>query len=377
LKKFKGKACIIGLTATGTVDLHPNPWETLYPGVGVHAEVFNSILKKKFISRASRESNMLMLFLLAAIVSAASLKTRPLTGLAALVVALALVSAAAVILFQFSGIWIDVFYPVAVVTVLYLSVTFYKYIVERQKRQLLEKELTIAKTIQESFLPKNVPEVEGLALAVKMFTARQVGGDLYDFVDFGERRLGVMIGDVSGKGVPASLFMAKVISEFKFFVSANAEPSLVLRDLNNKLVSESSSNLFVTVLYLVFDMQHRRLTFSNGGHLPGILLKRDVKEIQFLDTAEGAPLGLMEGSYSDGSIALEKGDVLVLYTDGVTEAMDREHRLYGTERLCELVKVNRRRAPEELLGIVRNDVKKFEVGAGQHDDITIMVIRVG
>jgi len=152
----------------------------------------------------------------------------------------------------------DLFYPSIILVLLYMSLTLYKYISEWKKRLLLENELKIAKKIQESFLPKSIPRMDGLEIEATMFTAREVGGDLYDFRAFDDGTLGVMIGDVSGKGVPASLFMAMVTSEFKFFAMPGAPPEAVLTGLNSKLVKESSSNLFVTVFYLIFDMKSGR-----------------------------------------------------------------------------------------------------------------------
>ncbi len=376
LDVFKDKVCVIGLTATGGTDIHPNPWEILYPGMGVHAELFNGVLNNSFISRVSRGANISILLMLGVIIAAFTLKTRPVTGLYFLLITLAVFSASAVSLFSFYGLWIDLFYPLVVATVLYLVLTFYKYIAERQKRQLLEKELDIARAIQESFLPKGLPELEGVELAARMFTARQVGGDLYDFVDVGQGKVGIMIGDVSGKGIPASLFMAKVIGEFRLFAKTQADPSGVLASLNNKLVIESSSNLFVTVFYIILDPAKRKVSFASGGHMPAVLVKSSTGKTEFLDTKEGMPLGLAEGNFSEGRADLEKGDIIILYTDGVTEATDSHKRMYGAERLCELARNNRALSAADLLAVIREDARKFERGTDQHDDMTLFVAKM-
>ncbi len=219
LSVFKDKICVVGLTATGTVDLHPTPFETLYPGMGIHAEIFNSLINRKFITRASHGSNILILMALVLLTSLLTVKMKPLRMLfvlAGIIFAFGLIG---VVLFDLFGIWIDLFYPALIAVLSYVSVTLYRYVVEWKKRLLLENELTIAKTIQESFLPKELPHHGDIGVAVAMFTARRVGGDLYDFIEFGPDRLGVMIGDVSGKGVPASLFMAMVTGKFEFFGS--------------------------------------------------------------------------------------------------------------------------------------------------------------
>lgn len=375
LNIFKDKVCIVGLTAAGTVDLHPNPFETLYPGFGIHAEIFNSILNKHFIRRSSKEANLVILMLLMVLIIIATLKTKPLKGLAILAFVSLLFIIGSVLLFNMFGLWLDMFYPVLIIIMLYLALTFYKYIIEWKKRLILENELGIAKKIQESLLPKNPPSVEGLEISAGMFTARQVGGDLYDFAEFAGSKIGIMIGDVSGKGVPASLFMAKVNSEFKFFAKPESKTCEVLSNLNSKLVKESSSNLFVTMFYIIFDMKNGMAEFSNGGHLPTIHLNNELK-VELLDVAEGTPLGLIDSSYISKNIPFRKGDVFVLYTDGVTEAMDKKGRMYGQDRLVSVIKEHKDLSSDNLLKAVEKDVKHFEPKSMQHDDITMIVAKI-
>lgn len=373
---FKDKVCIVGLTAAGTVDLHPNPLESLYPGVGIHAEVFNSILNKRFITRVSRELNLAFLVVLAVLISFSILKTKPIKGLSILASAIFVLVITGVVLFNSSGIWLDLFVPIAAMILLYLFLTLYRYVTEWRKRLVLENELEIAKKIQESFLPKRVPDIEGMDMAASMFTARQVGGDLYDFVQFSPERIGVMIGDVSGKGIPASLFMAMVTREFKFFATPQAEPQEVLYNLNSLLVKESSSNLFVTVFYLIFDMKAMSVTYSNGGHLPVAYLSHEAAKVEYLDVAEGTPLGLMDGQYAGRTVTFKKGDTFVLYTDGITEAMKPNLEMYGKERLASVIESHKGISSKALLQIIEKDVRRFEPKARQHDDMTSIVITI-
>jgi adenylate cyclase len=375
LKLFKDRVCVIGLTATGTVDLHPNPFETLYPGFGIHAEVFNSLLSGRFISRASKGINLLILFMLSVAAAFATLRTKPVKGLFILMLIELLFWASAVLIFNVWGAWIDLFYPTMILPLLYMSLTLYKYISEWKKRLLLENELNIAKKIQESFLPRSLPETKGMDIAAAMSTARQVGGDLYDFRTFSDGTLGVMIGDVSGKGVPAALFMAMVTSEFKFFALPGVSPEAVLNGLNSKLEKESSSNLFVTVFYMIFDMKNMIVRFSNGGHLPVIKLS-EAGEPELLDVSEGSPLGLIDSVYGAKEMKFRKGDTFILYTDGVTEAMDSKRELYGLERLIKAAKASKGLNSRSMIDAVLKDVRSFEPKSTQHDDITVIVIKI-
>ena len=256
----------------------------------------------------------------------------------------------------------------------YLSCTLYKYIKEWTKGLIFENELGIAKKIQESFLPKTLPSLEGLDIAATMFTAKQVGGDLYDFIRFDDTTLGIMIGDVSGKGIPASLFMAMSMGAFKSFVITEGKTEEVLSNLNSKLTKESSSNLFITVFYAVFDTKKKTVSYSNGGHMPTLKVSKG-EDAQFLDTEDGMPLGLIDNAYSAKKINYKEGDIFIFYTDGVTEAMNSRHQMYGKEKLIAVAEKNKRLSADKLLEIIDNDIKKFEPRSRQHDDMTIIVVK--
>ena len=370
---FKDKVCIIGLTTMG-MDIHSTPFEPVYPGVGIHAEMLRSIVNKSFISRLSRWFNLAILIFLSAIIALITLMKRPIKGFLALAFLMAVFTVLCLSLFDLYGLWLDMVCPILVMILLYLSLTLYKYISEWKNRLKSEYELDTAKAIQESFLPKSVPDVKEMDIKAAMFTARQVGGDLYEFIQFDKDRIGVMIGDVSGKGVPASLFMAMVMGQFRCF-TADHDPCQTLSLLNAKLVSESASDLFVTMLYAVFDLKDRSVTFANGGHLPLLYIGKG-KSCEFLDVDEGAPLALMDGGYSCRTIKFGHGDIFVFYTDGVTEAMDQKREMYGRERLASAVEKSKDLSAKAILENIERDVRRFEPKANQHDDITAIVVKI-
>jgi len=209
---------------------------------------------------------------------------------------------------------------------------------------------------------------------VSMLTARHVGGDLYDFLEYNNGMLGVMIGDVSGKGVPAALFMAKVVSELRVFSKEKRTTAEILKDLNVQLVNTSKANLFVTMAYLLVDAANKHLTFSSGGHLPTILVRGGNAET-FL-AKEGMALGLFESEYSEEKIEFLKGDLFLLYTDGVTEAINAKGEEFGMERLLELAKKYSSLSCKEILSKIQKDIKNFAGRMPQHDDITIIAMKV-
>ncbi len=373
LNELKDTVCFVGFTATASPDAHPSPLAVLYPGVGVHASVYNSVVQQKFLCRVNRWWNLLILVVLWLITGFITARSRKLLAFLSIVLIFLAYIAIAVAVFIFCGLWIDIFYPMVTVVGIYGIFTCKKYLVETEKRELIEKELDIAKNIQESFLPKEIPQVGGLDLNARMLTARQVGGDLYDIVQLDETRMGVMLGDVSGKGVPAALFMAQVVSVFTSFVQ-EASPADVLRKVNDRLVSEGSSNLFVTLTYIVLDTRKNTCSFASGGHLPTLLIEPD-GNVKLLDVEEGMPLGLIEGDFSEGELEYKPGSIFVLYTDGVTEAMNMRHELFEEERLVELAKTLKGRSAKEVVDAIHKSVADYAGKAEQHDDITVLAVR--
>jgi len=375
LKKLKNSICFIGVTATATPDAHPSPFNVLYPGVGVNASLFNSFLTKNFIRRVTRLNNIFALLGLCFITYLISKRVRALYGLIwTLISTIGYVILASTLFFT-NGLWLDVFYPVTVVFLLYLAVTFIKYVGETHKIEIMERDLSIAKRIQESFLPKKKPDMPGINVAASMVTAKQVGGDLYDFIKIEDKKFGIMIGDVSGKGVPAALYMAKVVSEFRSYSKENLASETV-SNLNNQLCKEFGSGLFVTLSYAIFDMEKNLLSYSSGGHLPMILVKRGSSVPERIDVKEGAPLGLFEGKFEEKAVKFEKGDLFILYTDGVTEAMNAKNEMFDEKKLLGLAENCKNLSTEETVDVIQNKVKEFEGKKEQHDDITVVAVRI-
>ena len=202
-----------------------------------------------------------------------------------------------------------------------------------------------------------------------------MGGDLYDFVEVAGDRLVVIIGDVSGKGVPAALLMARLISEFRSAASRAASPTTVLEDLNAGLASRPLRGMFVTATCLVLDAESGRLAYADAGHLPLLWYHRQTGAVEVREGDGGPPLGIVLGSrYPEQGLYLSPGDTLLLYTDGVIEARGDGGPPFGLDRIA---KVMRGRLPatrdlvEDLLGAVRSHAG----GAPLPDDVTLVAIR--
>jgi serine phosphatase RsbU (regulator of sigma subunit)/anti-sigma regulatory factor (Ser/Thr protein kinase) len=245
---------------------------------------------------------------------------------------------------------------------------------EIRSRERLEQELAVARLIQQNFLPRSLPEVAGWGVAADYRPAREVGGDFYDFIDLPDGRLGVVVGDVTDKGVPAALVMAATRSVLRASAQRLIAPGAVLQRVNEHLVPDIPENMFVTCLYGVLELDTGRLVFANAGHnLPMITSGGAVTELM----ARGMPLGLMPGmTYEETEAVLDPGAHLLLYSDGVTEAHDADREMFGGDRLAMVMAEAGTRRGDALLRTLIAALGAFAApGAEQEDDITLVAIR--
>lgn len=246
---------------------------------------------------------------------------------------------------------------------------------ERVERRRIEKELAIARDIQRSFLPAKAPDLPGFDLAGASITHDEVGGDYYDFIPVSDARLGLAIADVSGKGIPAALLMAgfrmALLAEIRNEFAIRA----VMRKANALMHESTERDKFVTMFYGVLDWKNRVLIFSNAGHNPPLLMREDGTTEALHDG--GVALGVLpEASYDERPVALRSGDVLVLYTDGVSEAEDAVNAQFGTERLEQVVRAHRGEPAARIVDAVVQAVEQWAGERGPSDDLTLLVLRV-
>ncbi len=239
------------------------------------------------------------------------------------------------------------------------------------EKQRLVKDMEFARTVQESFLPQKTPEIEDYAFSAYYTPAQEVGGDFYDFFLLDRSRVGIVIGDVSGKGVPAALYMAKLGSDLRTLAFIEKDPSTALEKLNDLLAERSRRGMFATLLYIELDAKTGRLTISNAGHLPPIVKQAD-GPVRTLTTAGGSPLGILAGmKFGQETVQLGRGDTVILYTDGIIEAMNGAEKLYGYERFESVVK-KVPGGPGGLKSAIIDDVNRFTGLSPQHDDMTLV-----
>lgn len=273
----------------------------------------------------------------------------------------------------------------------------------------LERELSIAQEIQKSFLPSRFPETDKFKFAACTRPARYVGGDFYDIMELADGRIGITVGDVSGKGAGAALCMASLVSEFRFLARSSSNVEDVFEHLNNDLVLRSTRGMFVTMLYLVVDVEESQITYVNAGHLEPLVLENS--SLHYFPQADAPPLGIVKNmKYKALRLPIVQGSTIILYTDGITEAMNSKREQYGKSRLEQALSGiyleeegkkkerestaridsverdgNRKRtsqvsphslpphqmSPQELIEYISTDVNNFCGSAQAHDDFTI------
>ncbi|MBQ6454240.1 MAG: SpoIIE family protein phosphatase [Coriobacteriales bacterium] len=258
-----------------------------------------------------------------------------------------------------------------------------KLIAETESR--MDAELETARAIQEAALPRTFPpfpDIMKFDIYATMNAARQIGGDFYDFFLIGDDcdaykgKLGFLVADVSGKGVPAALFMMKAKALLRDYMTSHLELGEAVSETNRQLLEGNEEGVFVTAWVGVLDYGTGHVDYVNAGHNPPLLWQRD-GGWRWLKQRSGPMLGNFDRTYRTFSVDCKPGDMFLLYTDGVTEAFDTQEKMFGTKGLLEIAERGYRLHPRELLESVRDGVNSFSWGAEQSDDITILTLEVG
>ena len=386
--RFGGKIVLVGVTGVGLRDYKSTPLGELVPGVEIHAQLVENIFDAVSLVRPgwARMAEAAMLVIAALAIVAAIPRMGALQGLN--VAALLVLALAAVALLAFArfGLLLDPAWPVVGVVAVYGSVVVGSLSeAERHRRQLREQaarlagEIDAARRIQMGLLPDPREALGGdrrARVAALLEPARSVGGDFYDCFPLDERRVFVAVADVSGKGLPAALFMAAVKSQLKAEALRGGSVGEVLARTEGAIARENPEHLFVTVFAAVLDLSTGELEHANAGHeAPFARAPRGMPER--FGASGGPPLGVIDGyAYPTGRRTLAAGEWICVVSDGVTEAMNAHREFFTAERLrATLTRLGEEAAPEDVVRRVRGDVARFAQGAEAADDITLLALR--
>ena len=258
-----------------------------------------------------------------------------------------------------------------------IAPAFARNITERQR---LQQELEIARRVQMSFLPKHNPRVEGLDIAAKCIPAQEVGGDYFDFIELGSGKMGIAIGDVSGKGTQAAFFMTLAKGFLKALSPHHDSPAEVLSHLNKLFYENVERGAFISMVYATIDVPNRTLVIARAGHNPVIMRKSEAVDVEVLQP-QGLGLGLEAGgtfskTIEEVSVPFTSGDTFVFYTDGFSEAMNKDKLEFGEEQLYTVVNTVSGGSAQNILDEVFAAVQKFAGKEQQHDDMTLVVVKI-
>jgi sigma-B regulation protein RsbU (phosphoserine phosphatase) len=257
------------------------------------------------------------------------------------------------------------------VAIIIEKVMLHEQLIEKKR---LEGQLEVARQVQLELLPARDPQLAGYDISAYNFPTEEVSGDYYDWVKIYDDQIGLVIADVSGKGVPAALLMAFLRASLRAATHIGYSPHISMAKVNYLLWESIERNQFVTAFYGILDVTNRTLTYTNAGHNPPILLSKD-GGISFIERGS-VPLGMFRDTrYHEYYLTTEPGEVLVLYTDGVTEAENARGEEFGRERLAAAVKANRELRASDLIAAVHQEVIEWTDGLGATDDVTFFVIK--
>jgi len=248
----------------------------------------------------------------------------------------------------------------------------YERLVVREK---LERELEIAHNIQMSMMPQKYPDIKGISIAGVAIPAKEVGGDYYDFLPISESKVGITIGDVSGKGVPAALMMVMIHSILRAKVMSDHNPKDIVFELNQFMLNELEPRMFITLFYMILDVDNKKLKYTNAGHNYPMVFHSDNTEVDSLKDG-GLLLGVFETPmYEEGEYQLVSGDVVVMYTDGIVEAMNDKDEMYGYEQFCEFIHGVKHKKADEIKEDILQEMRRFMGETPQYDDLTLIVVK--
>ena len=239
-------------------------------------------------------------------------------------------------------------------------------------RERTERDLALARRVQTSFLPGKPPAVQGMEFCAWYKAALQVGGDFYDFIPLADGRLGIVVGDVAGKGMPAALMMARMMSDVRFLALSQDGAGKVMAHLNNGVIQSGMDDAFVTAVFCVLDPQTRQLTLANAAHCPPIIRPAGTGELVEVQDTIGFPIGAVpDAEYEEQTITINPGDTITMFTDGITEAMNTNKDLFGNERVFAAM-TGSHHGPQAVMDKLLEGIHQWVGDTPQSDDLTVV-----
>ena len=379
LSRLKGSVALVCNTAATSAisDFGPTPFDTNFPLAYAQASVVNSILRNDYLQRVPRGIQVGFWAATALFLSFVMATVSPIAFVIVTLIAIFAYMVAGWASAAFTGSIIEIVPPIVMIGMQAVAIGARGYRLRDRQRRAQEQELAVAKKIQQDLLPKGVLAVNGVEVAGFNLPCYAVGGDYFDYFRLPDGRVALAIADVAGKGVPAAILMSNLQAILRAETSRGSAVTAIPAQANRQLTeSMSGSSKFVTFFYGALDPEARRLSYTNAGHNPPLVVRADgaIEELE----AGGLLLGVFPmAEYDEGTVDLLPGDVCVLFTDGVTEAENKARDLYSDERLQELLRRVRTGSAAAIAQAIADDVATFSRGLHQSDDVTVIVVKAG
>jgi serine phosphatase RsbU (regulator of sigma subunit) len=384
---LKGKAVFVGLSEALLAD-RKDSFYTVFSqadgifisGVEIAATAFSNIIEDTPVKPVGLTIYMLIILLWGILAGIACRIFSLKIGALCIVGLSILYLGVAVILFKFKAIWYPIVLPLFFQAPLAFAgavgIEYSRLFKEFLVKLRMEEDLTSAHDLQMGMLPATCPEIEGYQIAASSTPAREVGGDFFDFFNIGEGKVGLIIGDVTGKSVSGALIMSASRSVFRMLSEEELSVGETMIRANRRIKQDIKSGMFVALLYAVHNTEDGSVGLCSAGQTQPLLLSAKTSEPTLVETVgDTFPLGILdEANYEETQLKMEPGDKIVYYTDGIVEAMNKNEDMYGFERLDEVVKSSTAENAEDLMNDIIKDVSDFTGDAPQHDDLTIIVV---
>jgi serine phosphatase RsbU (regulator of sigma subunit) len=384
---LKGKAVFVGLSEALLAD-RKDSFYTVFSqadgifisGVEIAATAFSNIIEDTPVKPVGLTIYMLIILLWGILAGIACRIFSLKIGALCIVGLSILYLGVAVILFKFKAIWypivLPLFFQAPMAFAGAVGIEYSRLFKEFLVKLRMEEDLTSAHDLQMGMLPATCPEIEGYQIAASSTPAREVGGDFFDFFNIGEGKVGLIIGDVTGKSVSGALIMSASRSVFRMLSEEELSVGETMIRANRRIKQDIKSGMFVALLYAVHNTEDGSVGLCSAGQTQPLLLSAKTSEPTLVETVgDTFPLGILdEANYEETQLKMEPGDKIVYYTDGIVEAMNKNEDMYGFERLNEVVKASSAEDAEDLMNDIIKDVSDFTGAAPQHDDLTIIVV---
>lgn len=373
---FKDKVVVLGSTAVGqaATDMGPTPFSPATPLLLVHANALDCFLNERFISQPTSQVYLPLLAVAAVVLGLFFAILSLAFALGTVVLFFAGLGAIDYALFVFRGMDVPPTAALALPLISYVAIETYQFLFLQRKSRERQKEIDLAREIQRRLLPSNPPNNANLDVFGLNIPAREVGGDYYDWITLEDGSVVAALGDVSGKGVGAALLVSHLYASFHAETRDGRAPKAIAQAMHESLFRATEAGRFATFFIAVFPEGGREFCFCNAGHNPPILLCRDGMELL---PPTGVVLGILEGmDYTDDCRSFDDGDVLVVFSDGITECTYRDE-MYEEDRLMKVVSQVRSTgySAEQIAKLILDDVRKFSHGHLDFDDVTLLVVR--